>query len=171
MPPRRATLHLISGIPCAGKTTYAERLRQERDAVRLALDHWLLTIFGRYTLDLVGYVEHARRLYACRELIWHVAAEFLRRGTDVVLDDGFFLRRDRQHHVARARELGAETTIHFLDTPVGVARARLALRNRDPRDDHFEITAEALDASVTIFEPPSADEGDGLVVVRGADGA
>jgi hypothetical protein len=161
-------LHLISGLPCAGKTSYAERLRAERDAVRLSLDRWLLTAFGRYAVDAVGYVEHARRLYACRELLWDVAAEFLRRGTDVILDDGFFLRADRVSHIGRAHDLGARGAIHFVDTPVDVVRRRLAARNRDPGDHHFEITPEALDVSIAIFEPPSPDEGAELIVVRGA---
>jgi predicted kinase len=163
-----ATLHLISGLPCAGKTTYAERLRDEHDAVHLSLDRWLLTSYGRYVVDMVGYLEHARRLYACRELIWSVAAEFLRRGTDVILDDGFFLRGDRELHIARAREVGAAAAIHFIDTPLDVVRARLAARNREPGDFHFEISPEALDGSVAIFQTPSEDEGARLIVVRGA---
>jgi hypothetical protein len=168
MPP--ATLHLISGLPCAGKTTYAERLKVERDAVLLSLDRWLVTSFGRYSLDTVGYVEHARRVYACRELIWSVAAELLRRGADVVLDDGFFLQSDRSRHVALARELGAGAAIHFIDTPVDVLRARLAARNRNRGEYHFEIVPEALDRFVSFFEPPLEDEGAALIVVRGAAG-
>jgi hypothetical protein len=165
---RSATLHLISGLPCAGKTTYAERLRDERDAAHLSLDRWLITAFGRYAVGAVGYVEHARRVYACRELIWSVAAELLRRGVDVILDDGFFLSADRRHHIARARDLGAGAAIHFIDTPIDVLRARLAARNRDPGEYQFEIAPEALDACVAFFEPPSKDEGADLTVVREA---
>jgi predicted kinase len=162
----RGTLHLISGLPCAGKTTYAERLKAERDAVHLVLDRWLITAFGRYPLDVVGHVEHARRVYACRELIWHVAEELLRRGVDVILDDGFFLRTDRRDHAARARKLGAATAIHFIDTPIEVMRTRLAARNRNPGEYHFEIAPEALDVIATFYEPPADDEGAEVIVVR-----
>jgi predicted kinase len=161
-----ATLHLISGIPCAGKTTYAERLKDERDAVHLSLDRWLITCFGRYPVDAVGHDEHLRRVYACRELIWDVAAELLRRGADVILDDGFILRRDRQQYIGLAHELGAEATIHFVDTPAEVARARRAARNRNPGEYRFEIAPETLDGYILFFEPPSADEGAPLIVVR-----
>jgi predicted kinase len=162
----RATLHLISGMPCAGKTTYAARLKNERDAVHLVLDRWLITAFGRYPLEVVGQVEHARRVYSCRDLIWHVAEEFLRRGVDVILDDGFFLRSDRRDHAARARKLGSATAIHFIDTPLEVLRTRLVARNRDPGEYHFEIAPEALDIIATLYEPPADDEGAALVVVR-----
>ena len=169
-PPRRATLHLISGLPCAGKTTYAERLAAERDAALFSLDRWLITSFGRYSLESVGYTEHARRLYACRELIWSAAAELLRRHADVILDDGFFLRNDRQQHIERARQLGAGAALHFIDTPLDCLRARLIVRNRDPGPYHFDVAAEAIDAFNAFFEPPSGDEGADLIVVRSASG-
>ncbi len=169
--PARATLHLISGLPCAGKTTYAERLKGERDAVHLSLDRWLITSFGRYPVEVVGYAEHARRVYACRDLIWSVAVELLRRDADVILDDGFFLRADREHHIARARSLGAAAAIHFIDTPIEVLRARLTARNRDPGAYQFEIAPAALAGFATFFEPPSRDEGADLIVVCGDDGS
>jgi predicted kinase len=165
---RRATLHLISGLPCAGKTSYAQRLKAERDATHLALDRWLITSFGRYPVDVVGYDEHVRRVYACRELIWSVAAELLRRDADVILDDGFFLRADRRHHVELAHGVGAVAAIHHIDTPADVLRARLAARNRAPEPFHFEITPAALDGFIAFYEPPSADEGAELIVVRDA---
>ena len=165
MPPS-ATLHLISGLPCAGKTTYAEHLKKKRDAALFSLDRWLITSFGRYTLDTAGYAEHARRLYACRELVWSAAEELLRRDADVILDDGFFRRRDREHHVELARKLGARTTIHFIDTPVDLVRAQLAARNRDPGEYHFDITPEILDICLAFFETPSQDEGADLIIVR-----
>ena len=165
-PSRRATLHLISGLPCAGKTTYAERLKAQRDAALFSLDRWLITSFGRYSLDAVGHLEHARRLYACRELIWEVAVELLRRQAEVILDDGFFLRNDRQQHIARARELGVGTAIHFIDTPLDTLRARLVARNRSPGAYHFDLSPEAITTFDAFFEPPSDDEGADVIVVR-----
>jgi predicted kinase len=163
-----ATLHLISGLPCAGKTTYASRLKDERDAVCLSLDRWLLTCFGRYVVDGVGFAEHSRRVYACRELIWSVAVEFLRRKADVILDDGFFLQRDRRYYVGLAREIGADVAIHFVDTPLEKVRAHVVARNRNPGEYHFAITTDVLEGCVAFFERPSADEGAELIVVRDA---
>ena len=168
--PRRATLHLIAGLPCAGKTTYAERLAAQRDAVLFSLDRWLITSFGRYSLEAVGHMEHARRLYACRELIWDVAAELLRRQADVILDDGFFLRNDREQHIARAHAMGAGTALHFIDTPLDILRVRLAARNRSPGAFHFDIAPEDIATFAAFFEPPSDDEGAELIVVRDAAG-
>jgi predicted kinase len=162
----RATLHLIVGLPCAGKTTYAEQLKAQRDATLISLDRWLITCFGRYSLETVGHMEHARRLYACRELIWDVAAELLRRNADVILDDGFFLRNDREQYIARAHQLGAGAALHFVDTPLDTLQARLAARNRSPGAFHFDIVPESVGTFAAIFQPPSADEGADLIVVR-----
>lgn len=97
-----ATLHLISGLPCSGKTTYAAGVRADANAVLFSLDRWLITAFGRYEIVVVGHQEHTRRVLCCRELIWHAASEFLRRGVDVILDDGFFLRAHRIRHITLA---------------------------------------------------------------------
>jgi predicted kinase len=162
----RVTLHLIVGLPCAGKTTYAERLKEECGAALFSLDRWLITTFGRYSLEAVGHMEHARRLYACRELIWDVSAELLRRHADVILDDGFFLRNDREQYIARAHQLGAGAAVHFIDTPRNTLSARLVARNRSPGAFHFDIAPEAIDTFAAFFEPPCADEGADLIVIR-----
>ena len=107
-----ATLHLMSGLPCSGKTTYAAGLRADLDAALFSLDHWLITIFGRYDLASVGHQEHTRRVLACRALIWAAASELLARGVDVILDDGFFLREHRVRHVGLAAGVGAASKIH-----------------------------------------------------------
>ncbi len=153
-----ATLHLICGLPCSGKSTYAHALRDRRNAVLLSLDRWLIKSFGRYPVDTVGHEEHLRRVYANRELIWEVAAEFLHRGTDVILDDGFFLRADRADYASRAAAAEATTTIHFLDTPAEEVRKRVEIRNRSLDEFQFEIAPDALDVYISIFEKPQPDE-------------
>ncbi len=162
--PGASSLHLICGIPCAGKTTYAEKLRDDLDAVHLSLDRWLITSFGRYPVAIIGHDEHLRRVYACRELIWDMAAEFLRRGVDAILDDGFFLRNDRRDYIARAKQIGAGTTTHFIDTPPKVATERVMARNQQPGDYSFEIAPDALEGYIAFFEPPSREEGAELVI-------
>ena len=124
-----ATTHLISGLPCSGKTTYAVGLRADLNGVLFSLDRWLLTAFGKYAIAEVGPDEHLRRVLACRELIWDSAAELLKRGVDVILDDRFFLRDSRMRCIELSRRAGAGATIHFIDTPLSVIRARLEQRN------------------------------------------
>ncbi len=159
------TAHLISGLPCSGKTTYATRLGAATSAVLFSLDRWLITCFGRYSISAVGETEHVRRVLACRELIWEVASEFLRRGTDVILDDGFFLREHRIQAVDMARGVGARATIHFMNTPLPVLAARLEERNARLPKYNFSIATDTLEGFLGLFEAPSQDEGAEVVVV------
>src|SRR5262249_39568873 len=42
-----ATLHLMVGLPCSGKTTLAKQLEHERSALRLTPDEWQVALFGQ----------------------------------------------------------------------------------------------------------------------------
>lgn len=161
-----ATAHLISGLPCSGKTTYALGLRADTNAVLFSLDRWLITSFGRYSIASVGHEEHTRRVLASRELIWDAASEFLRRSVDVILDDGFFLRENRIQYVELCRAVGARAKIHFMKTPFEVVRARLEARNAKLPRYNFRIDPETLQGFLGLFEVPSEHEGADLVVVQ-----
>jgi predicted kinase len=161
-----ATLHVISGLPCSGKSTYSSALRADSAAVLFSLDRWLIRAFGKYSLTEVGHVEHTRRVLACRELIWEGASELLRRSVDVILDDGFFFREHRVRHVELARVLGARAKIHFLDTPLDTIIPRLRERNADLPPFNFYIDPDSLVGFVGLLEPPASDEADQVLIVR-----
>ena len=160
-----ATLHLISGLPASGKTTYATELRRQVDGVLFGLDRWLITLFGRYSIPVVGQDEHTRRVLACRELMWEAASELLKRSVDVILDDGFFYREHRMRHVALASEVGSESVIHFIDTPLDQVVVRLARRNADLPRYNFHIDPATLEGFLAMIERPSPDEGARIVLV------
>lgn len=152
------TLHLISGLPCSGKTTYAAALKADTGAITFCLDYWLITLFGKYSIDSVGHDEHVRRVLACRELIWELAQEFLRRETDVILDDGFFLKENRVKYAKLAEGIGAKAKVHFLDTSEEILRARITQRNSALPLFNFSITPVMLKAFICIFEAPSPND-------------
>lgn len=43
--PTAVRVHLLCGLPGAGKTTYAARLAAENSAVRFSLDEWMLRLY------------------------------------------------------------------------------------------------------------------------------
>src|ERR1700722_18349169 len=98
-----ATLHLIVGLPCAGKTTLAKRIEQEQLCLRLTPDEWIQRLFAsdvnRELLDAARDPMEA--------MLWDVAAKVLQMGGNVILDFGFWARAERDAFRQRAARLGA----------------------------------------------------------------
>src|SRR6266436_4761003 len=76
-----ATLHLMIGLPCSGKTTYARQLARETNALLLTLDVWHLKLFG----DYVGQEHHDERHVRIEKIMWDVAKHVLELGGDLIL--------------------------------------------------------------------------------------
>lgn len=144
------TLFLMCGLPGSGKTTLAKRLERERSALRLAPDEWMARLVGD------GYDEEKRA--AVEAMQWELAARVLTLGLNVILESGFWSRRERDDFRARAAALGAETKLHFLDVPREELSKRLELRNASLPRDTFYVDDRDLDLWWSQFERPTPDE-------------
>jgi predicted kinase len=149
-----STLHLMVGLPCSGKTTFARRLAREVNALLLTVDVWHLTLFG----DDVGHENHDERHKRLEKMMWDVAEHVLEMGGDVILDFGFWARVERDDYRNRAKELGANFKLHYMDVPYSELYRRLEIRNRTPPEGVFVIPKTEMDKYVTIFQPPAEDE-------------
>ena len=153
-----ATLHLICGLPCAGKTTLARRLEQEYSALRLTLDEWHIRLFGMdFGLD-IDEAEHNTRHELMEAMLWDVAERVLILGVDVILDFGFWGRSEREDYRSRAARLGAGSKVHFLNVPEEVLLARLQPRNAQLPPGTFLIPEDKLRAWILQFQSPAQDE-------------
>ena len=149
-----ATLHLMVGLPCSGKTTLAKQLEHELPALRLNLDEWHIHLFGQDAED----PEHDARHNLIEEMLWGVAHRALELGTNVILDYGLWGREEREDYRKRAKLLGASSEIHFLSVPEDELFRRLEKRNVDRPHESFIISEEAMKPWITIFQKPTADE-------------
>lgn len=153
-----ATLHLIVGLPCAGKTTYAKRLELELSALRLTPDEWHARLFGQdFGLDFED-PEHDARHELIEAIMWSVAARVLQLGTSVILDFGFWGRSEREDYRTRAASVGVDSRVHFLDVPEAELLARLEARNANLPAGAFAISASKLLEWTKLFQAPSEDE-------------
>lgn len=144
------TLFLICGLPGSGKTTAALALERDHNAVRLAPDEWMARIVGD------GW-DHKRRDQVDK-VQWSLAERLLTLGLNVVLENGFWRRTDRQARRARAAELGADSKVIYCDATRDELKRRLVERNADLPPDTFVVTPEQLDDMWPRFEPPSEEE-------------
>ncbi len=149
-----ATLHLMVGLPCSGKTTLAHTLEQDLPALRLTLDAWHIHLFGQDADD----PEHDARHRLIEALLWTIARRALEVGTHVILDYGFWAREEREDYRLRAKQLGARSEVHYLDVPENELLRRLAQRNARPSPESFRISAEAMKPWMAFFQTPTRDE-------------
>lgn len=149
-----ATLHLMVGLPCSGKTTLARTLEHERSALRLTPDEWQLRLFGQDAEE----PEHDARHSLIEAMLWEVASRALVLETNVILDFGFWAREEREDFRSRARQLGASSEVHFLDVPEDELLRRLAQRNAEQPPTAFYIPEVMMKPWIALFQKPAPDE-------------
>ena len=149
-----ATLHLMVGLPCSGKTTYARQLARDVNALLLTPDAWHLELFG----DDVRHEDHDARHQGIQNLMWDVAKYVLRLGGDVVLDFGCWARVERDDYRYRSKYIVANLKVHYMDIAYSELYRRLEIRNRNRTEGVFVIPKTEMDKYITIFQPPTEDE-------------
>jgi predicted kinase len=149
-----ATLHLMVGLPCSGKTTLARTLEVTCSALRLTPDAWHLRLFGQDAQD----PAHDARHQLIETMLWEVARRALVLGTNVILDFGVWAREERDAYRARATQLGASSEIHFLDVLEDALLRRLRQRNVHGVRTAFAIPEAMMHPWIAFFQKPTPDE-------------
>lgn len=149
-----ATLYLMVGLPCSGKTTLAQKLEREQSALRLTTDEWHIRLFGQDAEE----PEHDSRHELIEAMLWIIASRALELGTNVILDFGFWAREEREDFRARAKQLGASSEVHFLDVSAEELMHRLAVRNSQSSQTSFSIPEAMMKPWIAFFQHPAPDE-------------
>jgi predicted kinase len=149
-----ATLHLMVGLPCSGKTTLAKKLEHDLPALRLTADEWHIRLFGQDAEE----PEHDARHSLIESILWNIASRLLELGTNVILDFGFWAREEREDYRSRAKHLGASSEVHYLDVSEDELLRRLEERNSRPSQESFLISEEAMKPWIAFFQKPTPDE-------------
>jgi predicted kinase len=147
-----ATVHLIHGYLCSGKTRFAKELEKRTGAIRLSLDEWVIAVSGENEhLDDQIY----ERVLGLVTDLWPRIAE---RGVDVVLDFGFWRRAERDAARAQAARVGAAAKLYLVHCPDDVARERCRRRNERLQQGQYRIDDNAFEMLRSKFEPLDPDE-------------
>lgn len=119
--------------------------------LRLTPDDWIARLHGGGGYD----AEQRERV---EKLQLDVALRAPAPGVDVVLNNGFWSREERDIYRARARAAGTETRLYFLDVSADELKRRLTLRNANPPPGCFVVDPGDIDGWMLVFERPTANE-------------
>jgi predicted kinase len=143
-------LFVMVGLPASGKTTRAREIEEERRALRLTPDEWMIPLFEDND-------AHGKRNVLEGRLIW-LALRALRRDIDVVLDFGVWAKVERTALRALAAEAGASCELVYLEIDEEEQRRRRDARAVDDPDATFYVTNEDLADYRRRFVPPDNAE-------------
>lgn len=143
-------MFVMVGLPAAGKTTRAKELAEERGAVRLTPDEWMIPLFGQVQPEGIRNVLEGRLL--------SVALAVLGAGVDVVLDFGVWARVERSALRAMAARVGATSELVHLDVDADEQWRRVEGRAVTDPSTTFRMTRADLEGWRRQFEVPDATE-------------
>lgn len=146
----KPTLVLICGLPGAGKTTLSRQLAKSISATLLNPDEEMVN----RKLDLLD--ETARAIVEADQ--WERAQELLKDGKSVIMDNGFWARKERDNLRLEARRLGVGVKLHYLDVPIDELWKRIELRNKTPENNGVELNRKQLENAAGCMQAPDHEE-------------
>jgi len=148
------TVYMICGFIGAGKTTFAKKLEKDTGAVRITKDEWLIKLFGNSPL-IDRFEEYDKKI--C-ELANDIAFQFVEQGVDVIIDDGFWYKSQREEMKDRIKKAGAKVMLYYIKSSMKTMKDGVAGRNNNITKDSFEVSEKMFDDYAKYWEPPSEDE-------------
>ena len=134
---------LICGKTGSGKTTYANRLAEQLNAVNISQDELMLGWFGAglYDSEPEKYREYCAKAEA---YVKRKAGEAALAGAAVICENGFWSRSERDELRQFYTGLGVKCELHYIDTPEGQRLRNIRRRNEEIRQGkpHFYLTDE-----------------------------
>ena len=149
-----ATMHVMVGLPCSGKTTKAKMLEKDYNALLLTPDYWYIKLFGNRIIEETHNLNHG----IIEKIMLEVAERALILGIDVILDFGFWAREERIYLKKKSKEIGVNFKLHYLEISNDELFTRLEKRNRELPERAFMIPRHKMEEYIKMFQPPLQDE-------------
>ena len=158
-----AKVILICGKICCGKTTYAQKIRNENNAVLLSVDEITLALFGQHCGD-----KHDEYVERTEKYLLNKSMELISKDINVVLDWGFWTKSERESAKGFYKSRNIECEFHYIDISDETWKYRLNKRNSAVlvnETSAYYVDDNLAAKSASIFEVPSEDEFD--VIYKG----
>jgi len=152
-------IHLIIGNTGAGKTTYAQKLKQSNQAVLFSVDKWNKELFlpdRTVSSDVNWFIERINR---SEVIISDLIVQLHFANCDAILDLGFAKVEHRKKFIDFCKANSLPYKLHYLDIPTETRWQRVTNRNTTKGSTfEFEVTRENFDFMESWFEPLTESE-------------
>ncbi len=153
---------MICGKICGGKSTYAKNLRKADKAIVLSVDEIALALFGQDAGRKLDEYVAKTKMY-----LYQKSLEILESGIDVILDWGFWTKKERDfaRHFFESRNISNE--FHYIDIDDYEWNKRIEKRNQDViahKSNSYYIDMGLVQKFNSIFEKPDLSEIEHLVI-------
>ena len=156
-----AKVIMTCGRICCGKSTYARKLQENRNAVVLSIDDITLTLFPEGAGEMHDvYVRRAEQYLLALSL------QILETGADVILDWGFWQKADRTETGTYFADQAISFEWYYLDISDARWRENIARRNAAPGPSDYFADEGLLQKCVRRFEAPDAEEARNWHIIR-----
>ena len=161
MSKKQPIAYVICGFIGAGKTTFARKLEKQTRAIRVNKDEWIIKVFGnKITLDN-NFEVYDKNI---TKLATDIAFKILKAGKDVIIDEGFWVKSQRDDIKKKILQVGAKPIFYYVESSVEKMKERVINRSKNPRKDSFEISEEMFNSYLKYWQAP--DERENIKMVK-----
>lgn len=152
-----AKIILICGKIASGKTYYANMLKKKENAVILSTDEATYILIDNKQGDF--YNEFAVRV---NKYLNRKAVEIAKCGTNVILDWGFWIKKNREIETEYFKSNGLDVEWHYIDVGDETWKKNIEERNKKIKEgkggSDFYVDEGLLKKTINNFEEPTKDE-------------
>ena len=121
---------LVCGKIGSGKTTYANKLVKQLNAVNISQDELMLDLFGA-ELYYNEPEEYKKYCSIIERYVKHKTGEVAKAGAIVICENGFWSRSERNELRKFYSEMGVKCELHYIDTPEEQRFQNIQRRNEE----------------------------------------
>ncbi|AFZ01351.1 AAA family ATPase [Calothrix sp. PCC 6303] len=159
----KGTLIFFCGKMGAGKSTLSRQISQELNGILLSEDDWLSTLYPEEIKNFDDYLKYANRLKPL--LISHIR-NILNSGVSVVMDFPANTKNQRAWFKNIFLTENIPHRLIYLEIDDKICIEQIAKRRETNPERSVFDTEEVFRHVTSFFQPPSADEGFSIEVVK-----
>ena len=151
-----AKVYMMCAPICSGKTTYSAKLRDEKKAVVLSVDDITLALFGQNAGE-----KHDFYVAKLEEYFYQKSLEIISAGHNVVLDWGFWTKKERDFARKFYESHNVAHEFRYLKISVDEWKRRIEKRNKavsEGKANAYFIDDGLFEKFRSIFQEPQKDE-------------